>query len=377
MLSIYDTFPLSFSPSYRLVLAVGKFGVSRVPQPFSAHWANFDGGHHLHLVDCALTYLDDILTNDFSARVLDDYPEQQEFLGAMFNFLISVIDTTPIRPQYRENEFLPLGLPTHITDLFVHCLCHTVSLCASFFDSHFVLPAASIVRLSYIPKQHHSQDLGILHPISTCDVDYVTDKVLGALSSRLAAGDEAMYRSFVAGDWVTLLLESWLSDLKKQTYTALTWFTSVSEAFTMHGYMHGLSFLPPEARAKYVEYIHAPRNLIMLFLMVATDESVAACFYGNDMSTPRIRALMRVCPRHAAWAECFATLKGVVAWIRDPEGVRFPLEGFFGGRVVRVDNVEISLDDQLKAMLRQERVRARLELAELVEGNVVRQLPAM
>ncbi|KAF9025255.1 hypothetical protein BDZ89DRAFT_86668 [Hymenopellis radicata] len=358
MLSSHDTLPSSFSPSYRLVLAVGKFGVSHVARYFSAPWVDFDGWRHLHLVDCALNYLNDIIHDEYSGHGLDMYLEQQEFMESIFHFLISVIDTTPVcdyKPLYWEI--------TVIKDLLVHCLLQTVRLCGLFME-RFALPPASLKRLLHVPAQHLSQDLGIWRlAVSPRDLNPATDRTLGVLCSRLADGDEIVYRAFVAGDWLKILSGSWVADMNKNRF-ALSWFCSVSQAFTMHGYIHGLSSLPSEARAEFVEYIHEPRNLVILFLMVATDQNVAMRFYGKDVTTPRIHALMRVCPGHASWAECYATLKGVLEWSRNPDGVQFPLEGFFEGRVVKVDDVEISLDEQLRLMVGQDHVRARLELAE-------------
>ncbi|KAF9025258.1 hypothetical protein BDZ89DRAFT_1040673 [Hymenopellis radicata] len=311
----------------------------------------------MHFPD--VNYLNDIIHDEYSGHGLDIHPEQQEFMDSIFHFLISVIDTTPVcdyKPLYWEI--------TVIKDLLVHCLLQTVRLCGLFME-RFALPPASLKRLLHIPAQHLSQDLGIWRlAVSPRDLNLVTARTLGVLSLRLADGDEGVYRAFVAGDWLKVLSGSWVADMNKQNRFALNWFCSVSQAFTMHGYIHGLSSLPSEARAEFVEYIHEPRNLVILFLMVATDQDLAMRFYGKDVTTPRIQALMRVCPGHASWAECYATLKGVLEWSRNPDSVQFPLEGFFEGRVVEIDDVEISLDEQLRVMVGQDHIRARLELAE-------------
>ncbi|KAF8915696.1 hypothetical protein CPB85DRAFT_398091 [Mucidula mucida] len=104
-LSVHDNLQdSSFSLSFRLALAVGKFGVSHVAQHFSSRWCDLDGWRHLHLINCAL---DSLIDTPYSHAVIEP----------ICCFIMNVIDTTPVcdyNPQLWENPVIGACL--------VHCL---------------------------------------------------------------------------------------------------------------------------------------------------------------------------------------------------------------------------------------------------------------
>ncbi len=286
-LSVHDNLQdSSFSLSFRLALAVGKFGVSHVAQHFSSRWCDLDGWRHLHLINCAL---DSLINTPYSHAVIEP----------ICCFIMNVIDTTPVcdyNPQLWENPVIGACL--------VHCLSQIRELLSAHND--IMLPPHSLSKLLQIPAQHLLQDLGIFWRSATFPHDFHEKTVHDTLEMffrLLIDGTKGAHHVFVTDDWLKILAESWLVNMNPQRFVDRGWKRSCDH-------------------------------------------------------------LRNIWPSHASWCRSYVMLHKVVRWSRNPDGAEFPLKGFFKGKVVKIDDVEISLDDELKEVLGQDRLREALDLME-------------
>ncbi|KAF9042716.1 hypothetical protein BDZ89DRAFT_253330 [Hymenopellis radicata] len=329
--SVDDDLSPTLSPHYRLVYKAGKYALHYVADEICASHTDVGSCRHLQL----LTDVLDILRWEYDT-ILEAYPC---FLAPMFEFLCTIIENTSIC-DYNTGWQHP-----KLHDLLSDSLRAIIGLSTEFASScrpEFAFP--SFHHLLQVPAYHVSR----WQHLSAYDLQFYA---VILMERALAVGNAAMYRAFIDGGWMWMFSEMYIADYDSQD--GYFRYLPRKSPQALCAFIRGLQALSSASAHEFFEYLHQARNFIITFIVIASSVSES-------------ETLLKLCPKDSSWWDTHhATLHGIINWCQasNRDDLPFPLEDFFSGKVVQMDNRAVSLDAELRKMFAQYLYRRKFEWA--------------
>ncbi|KAF9004451.1 hypothetical protein BDZ89DRAFT_617827 [Hymenopellis radicata] len=323
-----DSLSPTLPPRYRLLYKAGKYALHYLADELCASHTDVGSCRHLQLLTDVLR----ILRSEYNT-ILEAYTC---FLTPIFDLLCTVIEKTSIC-DYNATCWQHSKLHDLLSDS-LSAIIHLSTKFTSSCQPEFTSP--SFHRLLQVPAYHLSR---WQHPFP------LRLYTVRLMEKALAVGNEAMYRAVIDSGCMWILSEITIADYDNHDADFL------HSSRALFAFIRGLQALSSASAHEFFEYLHQPRNFIITFIVIASSN------WG-----PKSPSLLELCPKDSSWWDTHrATLDGIINWCQasNRDGLPFPLENFFNGKVVQMDNRAVSLDEALLEMFAQDRYQRKFEWA--------------